>query len=237
MIDVGLGVQQGREKDSNDDLECDCRIEGMNESTDFFSCTNTSVDLVDNFSADHLVENDPSTRIQHLFVGCPVRLALEVCILTWTLAVHADAEVVWLVDFRYSRRKFRQSSELIDGLVFPRGSSGRARCYRSVDSGERGKDGFCQRCRDCVRGVVVGSDGDVLPKSIVLLGEVCEKREQRPCEVEDKKERQKRDKPRSAISQSSSSTRRSSNWPKRSSSESDNSSSSSVAESTWSMYA
>lgn len=42
------------------------------ESTDFLPRTNTSVDLVDNFSADHLVEDDPSARIQHLFIGSSV---------------------------------------------------------------------------------------------------------------------------------------------------------------------
>ena len=114
------------------------------ESTDFFSRTNASIDLVDKFSADHLVENDPSTRIQYLFVGSSVRLSLEVCMLTWTLAIYADAEVVWLVNFRYSRRKFRQCSELVDGLVFPRGSGDSVRCYLAVDGGERGDNGFCQ---------------------------------------------------------------------------------------------
>ena len=76
---------------------------GGYESTDFFSRANASIDLVDKFSADHLEENDPSARIQHLFIGGPIRLALEVCVLTRTLTIYADAEVIWLIDFRYSR--------------------------------------------------------------------------------------------------------------------------------------
>jgi hypothetical protein len=77
-----------------------------NESTDFFPRANTPIDLVDEFPADHLEEDDPGTRIQHLFVGGSVRLVLEVRMLTSALAIHADAEVVWLVDLGYSRREF-----------------------------------------------------------------------------------------------------------------------------------
>ena len=99
--------------------------------------------------------------------------------LTRALAVHADAKIVWLVNFRYSRRKFGQGGELINGLVFPRGSNGRVCCYRSVDSGEWGEGGFCEGCRDRVCRAVVGAHGDVLPKSIVLFSEVCREKEKR----------------------------------------------------------
>jgi len=75
----------------------------MNESTDFFSRADTSIDLVDNFSADHFVQDNPGAGIQHLFVGGSVRLALEVCMLTWALPIYADAEVVWVINFRDSR--------------------------------------------------------------------------------------------------------------------------------------
>jgi len=78
---------------------------GGNESTDFFSRADAPIDLVDDFSSNHLVEDDSGAGIQDLFVGGPVRLVLEVCMLTWTLTVYADAEVVWLIDFRYSRRE------------------------------------------------------------------------------------------------------------------------------------
>ena len=146
---------------------------GRNESTNFFSRADTAVDLVDDFSANHLVEYDPGTRIQHLFVGGSVRLVLKVCMLTWTLPVYADAEIVWLINLRYSRREFRQGSKLVGGLVFPRRSgSSVCRCW-SVNGREWSNNGFCQRCRDCFCRVVVGSYGDVLPKSIVLFSEVC----------------------------------------------------------------
>jgi len=128
---------------------------GRNESTDFFPRANTSIDLVDNLSADHLVKDDPGTRIQDLFVGGAVRLVLEVCILTRPLTVHADAKVVRLVNFRYSRGKFRQGGELINGLVFPRGSGGCVCCYRSVDGGEWGEGGLREGRRDCVCRAVV----------------------------------------------------------------------------------
>lgn len=36
---------------------------GESGFADFFSSTNTSIDLVDNLPADHLVEDDPGTRI------------------------------------------------------------------------------------------------------------------------------------------------------------------------------
>jgi hypothetical protein len=214
--------------------------ERRNESTDFFSRANAAIDLVDQFSADHLAEDDPGTRIQHLFVGSSVRLVLDVCMLTWTFTVYADAKVVWLVDFRYSRRKFRQGSELISGLVFPRGGGARVCRCRSVDGGERGDNGFGQRGLDCVCRAIVGSYGDVLPKSVVLFSEVWRKKEKRGWVRRRANQSEKgKVEPRSAISQSSSSTRRSSDWSKRTSSSiSDNSSSSSsVAESTWSMYA
>lgn len=149
---------------------------GRNGSTDFFSRANASVNLVDNFSADHLAEDDPGARIQHLFVGGSVRLVFEICILTWALAVYADTKVVWLINFRYSRREFRQGSELVNSLVFPRRSGDRVCRWWSVDGGERGDDGFCQRGRDRFCRVVVGSYGDVLPKSVVLFGEVCRKK-------------------------------------------------------------
>ena len=97
--------------------------------------------------------------------------------LTRALAVHADAKVIRLVDFRYSGGKFRQCGELINGLVFPRGSGGCVCCCRSVDGGERGEGGFREGRRDCVCRAVVGPDGDVLPKSIVLFSEVCRKKE------------------------------------------------------------
>ena len=75
------------------------QLGGRNESTDFFSRADTSIDLVDKFSANHLVENDPGTRIQDLFIGSSVRLVFKVCMLTWTFPVYADAEVVWLINF------------------------------------------------------------------------------------------------------------------------------------------
>ena len=185
MIDVCLGVRQVRNKGmDNSGDEYNCSTGGRNESTDFFSCADTSVDFVDKFSPNHLVEDDPSTRIQHLFVGGSVRLAFKVCMLTWTLPVYADAKVVWLINFRYSRRKFRQGSQLVSGLVFPRGSGGSVYRYWSVDSGEWSNNRFCQGRRDCVCRAVVGSHGDVLPKSIVLFSEVYEKK---VCEAKSKK--------------------------------------------------
>jgi len=177
VVDVGLDIRQGGTKYNSDPLSTIVERRGRNESTDFFPRTNTSIDLVDNPSADHLVENDPGTRIQDLFVGSSVRLVLEVRILTRALAVHTDAKVVWLVDFRYSRRKFRQGGELINGLVFPRGSGGRVCCSRSVDGGEWGEGGFREGSRDRVCRAVVGPYGDVLSKSIVLFSEVCRKKE------------------------------------------------------------
>ena len=96
MIDVCLDIRQASNKEidnSGDEYNCSTGG-GRNESTDFFSCADTSVDFVDKLSPNHLVEDDPSTRIQHLFVGGSVRLAFKVRMLTWTLPVYADAEVV-----------------------------------------------------------------------------------------------------------------------------------------------
>ena len=70
-----------------------------NGSTDFFSCANTPIDLVNNLSADHFVEDDPSARIQHLFICGSVRLIFEVCMLTRTLPVYTDSQVMWLINF------------------------------------------------------------------------------------------------------------------------------------------
>lgn len=117
---------------------------GRNGSTNFFSRADTAVDLVYDFSANHLVKDDPGTGIQHLFVGGSVRLVPKVGMLTWTLPVYADAEIVWLINFRYSRRELGQSSQLVSGLVFSRGSGGRVCRYWSIDGGEWSNNGICQ---------------------------------------------------------------------------------------------
>ena len=107
MIDVGLDVWRWKSRGQQQWSSVRLLDErGRNEYTNFFSRANASIDLVDNFSADHFVENDPSSRIQYLLVGGSVRLVLEVCILTWAFTVYADTEVVRLVDLRYSGREF-----------------------------------------------------------------------------------------------------------------------------------
>lgn len=103
VVDVGLGVRQ---EGATIALSTVAKRGRRNGSTDFFSRANTPIDFVDELSADHLEENDPGARIQHLLVGGPVRLVLDVCILTWALAVDTDTKVVWLIDLRYSRGEF-----------------------------------------------------------------------------------------------------------------------------------
>ena len=84
---------------------------------------------------DHLVEDDSGTRIQNLFVGGSVRLAIEVWILTQALKVQANAEVVW-------SSLYIGAESLDKGSTVPPppppGGGGRARCYRSVNSEEWG---------------------------------------------------------------------------------------------------
>ena len=92
--------------------------------------------------------------------------------LTWALPVHTDAKVVWLIDLRYPRRKFRQGSELICSLVFSGRSDGWICRYWSVDDGKGSNNGLRKRCLNSPCRIVVGTHGDVLPKSIVLFSEI-----------------------------------------------------------------
>ena len=73
VVDVGLSIRQGgNEMQIVIVLSTIVERRVWNESTDFFPRANASIDLVDNLSANHLVENDPGTRIQDLFVGSSV---------------------------------------------------------------------------------------------------------------------------------------------------------------------
>lgn len=96
VINIRLDV---RKEETIGKLNTIVRQRRRNGSTDFFSCANASIDLVDKPSADHFVEDDPGARIQHLFICGSVRPTFEVCVLAWTLPIYADTQVIWLIDF------------------------------------------------------------------------------------------------------------------------------------------
>ena len=97
MINIRLNVREMVTTIGN--LSAIVQRRRRNGSTDFFSCANTPIDLVNNLSADHFVEDDPGARIQHLFICGSVRLIFEVCMLTRTLPVYTDSQVMWLINF------------------------------------------------------------------------------------------------------------------------------------------
>lgn len=102
VINVRLDVRQVANEETKGKLSTIVRRRRRNGSTDFFSRADASIDLVNNTSADHFVEDDPGARIQDLFICGSVRPIFEVCVLTWTLPVDTDAQVIWLINFRYS---------------------------------------------------------------------------------------------------------------------------------------
>ena len=117
---------------------------------------------------DHLVEDDSGTRIQNLFVGGSVRLAIEVWILTQALKVQANAEVVW-------SSLYIGAESLDKGSTFPPPPPlPRVAVAALVVIGRliarSGASGLCLpgRCKPY---------GSVPSKPIVLFSEVCRKKE------------------------------------------------------------
>lgn len=103
MVYVSLDCSTGN---INNNFEDNYWVRKRNGCTDFFSRANASIDLVDDFPANHFVEDDPGTRVQNLLVGGSVRLVFEIGMLARTLAVYTNAEVIRLVDLGYPRGKF-----------------------------------------------------------------------------------------------------------------------------------
>lgn len=142
-------------------------------ATYLFTRAHTSIDFMDQPSSDHLEQNDPRPRIQHLLIRRPVRFILLIRIRTRSFPVHAHTHLVRLLDLRQPRRIFHKRRKLIGSLVMLLRSDGVGgrRDARSIDRRKRSHGG------GVVRGgrsslCVAGMHGQMLFQSIVLLRKI-----------------------------------------------------------------
>lgn len=143
-------------------------------ATYLFTRAHTSIDFMDQPSSDHLEQNDPRPRVQHLLIRRPVRFILLIRIRTRPFPIHTHSHLVRLLDLRQPRRIFRKRRKLIGSLIVLLRSDGVGRGRRdarSIDRRKRSHGGGVVRGGRCSL-CVAGMHGQMLFQSIVLLRKI-----------------------------------------------------------------